>query len=98
VSPMGWTLWRCSKTYIKLTKFYATWSFLMGWKVQTSPLGSCLFVGCAVGKLPMETAVRTIWPFYIAALVALMLITFVQAMSLTLPQLMGGLGGPGAIR
>lgn len=46
----------------------------------------------------METAVRTIWPFYIAALVALMLITFVQAMSLTLPQLMGGLGGPGAIR
>jgi len=52
-------------------------------------VGSCLFVGCAVGKLPMEKAVRTIWPFYLAIFVALMLITFVPAISLTLPGLIG---------
>ena len=34
-------------------------------------------------------AVRTIWPFYLAIFVALMLITFVPAISLTLPNLIG---------
>ncbi|MEL6291811.1 MAG: TRAP transporter large permease [Pseudomonadota bacterium] len=60
----------------------------LGLGLCTPPVGSCLFVGCAVGKLPIETAVRTIWPFYIAIFVALMLITFVPAISLTLPGLL----------
>ncbi len=59
----------------------------LGLGLCTPPVGSCLFVGCAVGKLPMEKAVRTIWPFYLAILVALMLITFMPALSLTLPGL-----------
>lgn len=62
----------------------------LGLGLCTPPVGSCLFVGCAVGKIPMEKAVRTIWPFYIAIFVALMLITFVPAISLTLPRLIGG--------
>jgi len=62
----------------------------LGLGLCTPPVGSCLFVGCAVGKLPMEKAVRTIWPFYLAIFVALMLITFVPAISLTLPGLLGG--------
>ncbi|WP_170604028.1 TRAP transporter large permease [Ruegeria arenilitoris] len=61
----------------------------LGLGLCTPPVGSCLFVGCAVGKLPMEKAVRTIWPFYLAILVALMLITFVPAISMTLPNLIG---------
>lgn len=60
----------------------------LGLGLCTPPVGSCLFVGCAVGKLPMEKAVRTIWPFYIAIFVALMLITFVPAISLTLPNML----------
>ena len=60
----------------------------LGLGLCTPPVGSCLFVGCAVGKLPMEKAVRTIWPFYLAIFVALMLITFVPAISLTLPGLL----------
>ena len=59
----------------------------LGLGLCTPPVGSCLFVGCAVGKLPMEKAVKTIWPFYIAIFIALMLITFVPAISLTLPRL-----------
>ena len=59
----------------------------LGLGLCTPPVGTCLFVGCAVGKLPMEKAVRTIWPFYLAIFVALMLITFVPAISLTLPNL-----------
>ena len=61
----------------------------LGLGLCTPPVGSCLFVGCAVGKLPMEKAVRTIWPFYLAIFVALMLVTFVPAISLTLPGLIG---------
>ncbi len=62
----------------------------LGLGLCTPPVGTCLFVGCAVGKVPIEKAVRTIWPFYLAILVALMLITFVPAISLTLPNLLAG--------
>ncbi len=61
----------------------------LGLGLCTPPVGTCLFVGCAVGKLPIEKAVRTIWPFYMAIFVALMMITFVPAISLTLPRLIG---------
>ena len=59
----------------------------LGLGLCTPPVGSCLFVGCAVGEVKLEDAVKTIWPFYIGILVALMLVTFVPAISLTLPNL-----------
>lgn len=62
----------------------------LGLGLCTPPVGACLFVGCAVGKVPIEKAVRTIWPFYMAILVALMLTTFVPAISLTLPTWFAG--------
>lgn len=62
----------------------------LGLGLCTPPVGACLFVGCAVGKVPIERAVRTIWPFYGAILVALMLTTFVPAISLTLPNWLDG--------
>jgi tripartite ATP-independent transporter DctM subunit len=61
----------------------------LGLGLCTPPVGTCLFVGCAVGKLPMEQAVRTIWPFSLAILFALALTPFVPAISLTLPRLIG---------
>ena len=61
----------------------------LGLGLCTPPVGSCLFVGCAVGGVRLEDAVKTIWPFYLAILVALMLVTFVPAISLTLPNLLG---------
>jgi len=61
----------------------------LGLGLCTPPVGSCLFVGCAVGGVQLEDAVKTIWPFYIGILVALMLVTFIPAISLTLPNLLG---------
>ena len=55
---------------------------------RTPPVGACLFVGCAIGKVPIEKAVMTIWPFYLAILIALMLTTFIPEISLTLPYLL----------
>lgn len=61
----------------------------LGLGLCTPPVGACLFVGCAIGEVPIERAVKTIWPFYLAILVALMLVTFVPAISMTLPGLLG---------
>jgi TRAP-type C4-dicarboxylate transport system permease large subunit len=62
----------------------------LGLGLCTPPVGACLFVGCAVGGVKLEEAVKTIWPFYIGILVALMLVSFVPAISLTLPNLLTG--------
>jgi len=59
----------------------------LGIGLVTPPVGSVLFVGAAVGRIKVEQAVRTIWPFYLALVLALALITFIPALSLTLPQL-----------
>ena len=61
----------------------------LGLGLCTPPVGACLFVGCAIGDVPIQQAVRTIWPFYLAMLAALMLITFVPSVSLILPNLIG---------
>ncbi|MCG6931532.1 MAG: TRAP transporter large permease [Desulfofustis sp.] len=61
----------------------------LGLGLCTPPVGACLFVGCAVGNVKIEDSVRTIWPFYIGILVALMMVCFIPAISLTLPNLLG---------
>jgi TRAP-type C4-dicarboxylate transport system permease large subunit len=45
------------------------------------------FVACAVGKISVWQAMRSIWPFYIAGLITLGLVTFVPSLSLWLPSL-----------
>lgn len=57
----------------------------LGLGLCTPPVGACLFVGCVIGKIKIEHAVRTIWPFFLALFVALMLVTYIPAVSLTLP-------------
>jgi len=58
----------------------------LGLGLCTPPVGACLFVGCAIGNVPIDKAVRTIWPFYLAILVALAIVTFVPGASLALPD------------
>ncbi len=53
----------------------------------TPPVGSVLFVGTGIAKIPVEQAMKTIWPFYAACFVVLLLVTFVPQLSLALPAL-----------
>ena len=53
----------------------------------TPPVGSVLFIGSAVGKVPMEKVVKATLPFYVCMLITLLLITFVPQISLFLPGL-----------
>ncbi|AWK89363.1 TRAP transporter large permease [Azospirillum thermophilum] len=59
----------------------------LGIGLCTPPVGSVLFVGCAVGKIPIMQAVRTIWPFYVACVITLALVTYIPSISLFLPRL-----------
>ena len=61
----------------------------LGIGLVTPPVGAVLFVGSAVGKVPIEKTIKTIWPFYLALVIALLFITFVPALSMTLPNMLG---------
>ena len=60
----------------------------LGIGLITPPVGPTLFVGCAVGKVTMEQVSKELWPFYGAMCLALMLVTYVPAISLWLPGAM----------
>jgi tripartite ATP-independent transporter DctM subunit len=53
------------------------------------PVGSILFVGCAVGKVSLEEVMRNIWPFYAVMFAVLLLVTYVPLISLWLPRVLG---------
>jgi tripartite ATP-independent transporter DctM subunit len=57
----------------------------LGIGLITPPVGPTLFVGCAVGKVTMEQVSKELWPFYGAMCFALLLITYIPAISLWLP-------------
>jgi tripartite ATP-independent transporter DctM subunit len=55
--------------------------------LNTPPVGTTQFVGCAIGGVSIGYVMRTIWPFYGALIATLMLVTYVPAFSLALPNL-----------
>jgi tripartite ATP-independent transporter DctM subunit len=61
----------------------------LGIGLITPPVGPTLFVGCAIGKVTMEQVSKELWPFYGAMCAALLLVTYVPALSLWLPKVLG---------
>jgi tripartite ATP-independent transporter DctM subunit len=59
----------------------------LGIGLITPPVGPTLFVGCAIGKVTMEQVSKELWPFYGAMCLALLLVTYIPAISLWLPGL-----------
>jgi tripartite ATP-independent transporter DctM subunit len=53
----------------------------------TPPVGTTLFVGCAIGKVSIEKVSKTLWPFWLAMLVVLLLVTYIPALTLWIPSL-----------
>jgi tripartite ATP-independent transporter DctM subunit len=58
----------------------------LGIGLNTPPVGAVQFVACAVGKISVWEAMRSIWPFYAAGIAVLGLVTYVPAISLWLPS------------
>ncbi|MCV2534536.1 TRAP transporter large permease [Enterobacter wuhouensis] len=61
----------------------------LGIGLITPPVGSVLFVASAVSKQKIETVVRAMLPFYGMLLVVLGMVTYIPAISLWLPGLLG---------
>jgi tripartite ATP-independent transporter DctM subunit len=55
--------------------------------LNTPPVGTTQFVGCTIGEVSVGTVMKTIWPFYGGLIAALMLVTYVPAFSMWLPDL-----------
>jgi tripartite ATP-independent transporter DctM subunit len=53
----------------------------------TPPVGSALFVGCAVGKISIEKAAKAMIPFYFVMVIVLLLITYVPQITMFVPNL-----------
>ncbi|MGA0542173.1 TRAP transporter large permease [Neotabrizicola sp. VNH66] len=58
----------------------------LGIGLNTPPLGPVQFVAAAVGGITIWEAMRSIWPFYAAGLIVLLLVTYIPALSLWLPS------------
>ncbi|NQV32204.1 MAG: TRAP transporter large permease [Phycisphaeraceae bacterium] len=56
--------------------------------LTTPPVGVCLFVAAGIGKISLGKLSRAVLPFLAVSLLVLFLVTYVPAISLTLPQLL----------
>ena len=54
----------------------------------TPPFGSMMFTTCSVTKVPVGDFMREIWPFIIALLIALLIVTYAPGLVMFLPGLM----------
>lgn len=55
----------------------------------TPPVGSCLFVGCGVGRVKIEGVTKYIVPIFTAMVISLFLVSFIPAIPLLVPYLCG---------
>jgi len=62
----------------------------LGIGLTTPPVGSALFVGCAIGKVSIEEATRGMLPMYIMMIIVLLLVTFIPQLVMFIPDLVMG--------
>ncbi|MCS4294893.1 tripartite ATP-independent transporter DctM subunit [Comamonas sp. BIGb0152] len=92
---MAATILLCTPIFLPIAQHYGMSSVQFGivllincaLGLNTPPVGTTQFVGCAIGGVSVGTVMRTIWPFYGALIFALGLVTFVPAFTTWLPQM-----------
>ena len=55
----------------------------------TPPVGPILFTGCKVSGISIDEVIKTLLPFFLVIFVMLILVTFIPAISMTIPEMMG---------
>ncbi len=61
----------------------------LGLGLCTPPVGTSLFIGCAIGEISMEQSLKAFIPFYATILIILVLIIAFPGISLWLPSVIG---------
>ena len=59
-----------------------------GMGLVTPPIGSVLFIGTSIGKITVAESMRSIWPFWLAGLVVLLIVAMFPQLSLWLPAVL----------
>lgn len=67
--------------------------FNLGIGNMTPPVGSCLFVGCSVANVTIERVSKYLVIFFIAEVIALLIVIFIPELTLWLPRVTGALIG-----
>jgi tripartite ATP-independent transporter DctM subunit len=91
---MAATILLCTPIFLPICQAYGMSSVQFGMVMlincalglNTPPVGTTQFVGCAIGGVSVGHVMKTIWPFYGALIAALFLVTYVPAFSLWLPS------------
>lgn len=55
----------------------------------TPPLGNVLYVGCSIANVSPKKAIKYLLPYIIVIIISLLFITFIPAISMTLPKVLG---------
>jgi len=55
----------------------------------TPPMGVVLFVVCGIAKITLEEITKAVWPFMLAILIILFLITYIPSLTLVIPRYFG---------
>ena len=55
----------------------------------TPPVGTILFTGCRVGGVTIESVIKYMLPYFAIIFVALLLVTYIPAISMFLPKILG---------
>ena len=55
----------------------------------TPPVGTILFTACRVGGTTIESVIKTLLPYFAVILIALLLVTYIPAISMFLPKILG---------
>ena len=57
----------------------------------TPPFGSMMFTVCSILDIKMEKFIKEVWPFIVALLIVLLLVTFSEKIALFVPLMFGGI-------
>ena len=57
--------------------------------VITPPVGVCLYVGCSIAKISIEQLMKSLWPFLLAEILVVLLVTYIPWLSTWIPSLFG---------
>ena len=56
---------------------------------MTPPVGSVLFVSCGISKITIEQVTKTLLPYFAVLLGILLAVTYIPALSMGIPTLLG---------
>ena len=63
--------------------------FSLNIALKTPPVGACLYVLTGITKLNIEDITKAIWPYILASIIILFLITYIEQITLFIPGLLG---------